>query len=205
MSIVVHGLAVMVWLVSWPDDELSTSDGVVNIELIQIVSKMAPKTVVETDAVSHDDISQRSEMMNSQAVETGSAPVQMSVKLAPKTSIETDKQVVASSKKEESPGLDVSNQDRVVGQAKAQKRWERVRAKLEEKKWYPASARRRGIQGNVELGFSLNKEGYTRYTTVLTGSGYAMLDQAALETVKRAEPFPANGGEYRFKLRFSRL
>jgi len=205
VSIVVHGLVVMVWLVSWPDDELSTSDGVVNIELIQIVSKIAPKTVVETGAVAHDDISHLSEMTSSQAVKTESAPVRMPVKLAPETHIEIDKQVVARPEKEESSDLDVSNQERVVEQAKARKRWERVRAKLEEKKWYPASARRRGIQGNVELGFSLNKKGYTRYTTVLTGSGYAMLDQAALETVKRAEPFPANGGEYRFKLRFSRL
>jgi len=72
-------------------------------------------------------------------------------------------------------------------------------------KYYPASARRRGIEGHVEVGFTLTRDGAADQVSVLHGSGYAMLDHAALETVHRAQPFPVENGKYRFSLRFKRL
>ena len=80
-----------------------------------------------------------------------------------------------------------------------------VRNHLESFKYYPASARRRGIEGHVEVGFSLSKQGSADQISVLHGSGYAVLDHAAMETVHRAQPFPAEAGEYRFCLRFKQL
>ncbi|TLS68739.1 energy transducer TonB [Mariprofundus erugo] len=81
----------------------------------------------------------------------------------------------------------------------------RIRQHLESFKYYPASARRRGIEGQVDVGFTLSRNGTAEHITVLQGSGYAMLDQAALQTVLRAQPFPADDGTYRFRLRFQRL
>jgi len=80
-----------------------------------------------------------------------------------------------------------------------------IRKHLESFKYYPASARRRGIEGHVEVGFTLTHDGAADQVAVLHGSGYAVLDHAALETVYRAQPFPVEGGKYRFSLRFKRL
>jgi len=80
-----------------------------------------------------------------------------------------------------------------------------IRKHLEAFKYYPASARRRGIEGRVEVGFTLTQDGAANQVSVLHGSGYAVLDHAALETVYRAQPFPVEDGKYRFSLRFKRL
>ncbi len=80
-----------------------------------------------------------------------------------------------------------------------------IRNHLESFKYYPASARRRGIEGHVEVAFRLTRHGAADEVAVLHGSGYAVLDHAALETVYRAQPFPVENGKYRFSLRFKRL
>jgi len=80
-----------------------------------------------------------------------------------------------------------------------------VRSHLESFKYYPASARRRGIAGYVDVGFMLTKNGSADQVSVVHGSGYAVLDHAALKTVHRAQPFPVEGGAYRFRLRFKQL
>lgn len=79
-----------------------------------------------------------------------------------------------------------------------------VRSQLERFKHYPASAKRRGIEGAVDVSFRLNAQGRAENIQLVTGSGYAILDDAALDTVKRAEPFPVTRGSYHFRLRFTR-
>lgn len=79
-----------------------------------------------------------------------------------------------------------------------------VRQRLEQFKHYPISARRRGIEGAVDVSFRLNEQGRAEDMQLVSGSGYDILDEAALDTVHRAEPFPAHGGFYRFRLRFRR-
>jgi len=81
----------------------------------------------------------------------------------------------------------------------------RIRHHLERYKFYPVSARRRGIEGAVQVGFQLDGKGYAEDVSVLASSGYSLLDRAARETVKRAEPFPATGGDFRFTLQFTKL
>ncbi|MFQ5581025.1 MAG: energy transducer TonB [Mariprofundaceae bacterium] len=82
---------------------------------------------------------------------------------------------------------------------------ERVRQHLEAHKFYPASARRRGIAGEVEVGFMLDQLGMAAEIMVLASSGYDLLDWAAKETVKRAQPFPAAERSFHFRLRFRKL
>jgi len=80
-----------------------------------------------------------------------------------------------------------------------------VRKHLESFKYYPASARRRGIEGDVDVSFKLVYGGAAEQVKVLKGSGYAVLDHAALSTVTRAQPFPVGNGLFRFHLHFRRL
>ncbi|MDX8402806.1 MAG: energy transducer TonB [Mariprofundaceae bacterium] len=181
-------------------------DGFVTIELIQVMPETTVETKVKTVSVSDTSRSKHVEAAPRKIIKTESKPARKVVATASASNTEIEKQMVAKPEKKMSPPLQALSQDTLaIEQAHSRKKWERVRARLEESKWYPASARRRGIEGDVELGFALNRDGYARDAKILAGSGYAMLDQAALETVKRAEPFPADGGEYRFKLRFRRL
>jgi len=80
-----------------------------------------------------------------------------------------------------------------------------VRKHLESFKYYPVSARRRGIEGDVDVSFMLVQGGAAEHVKVLKGSGYTVLDHAALSTVARAQPFPVGNGQFRFHLRFRRL
>jgi len=79
-----------------------------------------------------------------------------------------------------------------------------VRKRLEQYKYYPMSARRRGIEGAVDVSFRLNADGRAEQMQLVSGSGYSILDDAALRTVRRAEPFPVHKGFYRFRLLFTR-
>ncbi len=62
----------------------------------------------------------------------------------------------------------------------------RIRSLLE----YPASLRRRGIQGQVILKFEITHQGYIEKIEISKSSGYLELDRLAKESVQKAEPFP---------------
>ena len=77
-----------------------------------------------------------------------------------------------------------------------------VRRHLERFKFYPESARRRGIGGDVDIGFRLTDGGHVAQVKIDASSGYALLDRAAKAIVARAVPFPVDRGRYRVRLRF---
>jgi protein TonB len=54
---------------------------------------------------------------------------------------------------------------------------------------YPSQARRAGIQGTVELLFTIEYDGQVNSMSVYKSSGQDVLDQAALETLSRSAPF----------------
>jgi protein TonB len=54
---------------------------------------------------------------------------------------------------------------------------------------YPSQARRTGIQGTVELLFTIEYDGQVNSMSVYKSSGQAVLDQAALEALSRSAPF----------------
>jgi protein TonB len=58
-------------------------------------------------------------------------------------------------------------------------------------KRYPESARSRGIQGVVEVEFTINREGRVVASRVTQSSGSSTLDAEALATLRRANPLPA--------------
>jgi protein TonB len=68
----------------------------------------------------------------------------------------------------------------------------RFRQRVQEALIYPLAARRQGAQGTVELDVLLEASGRVRDVRVVRSSTNALLDEAALETIRRlgAVPFP---------------
>ncbi len=67
---------------------------------------------------------------------------------------------------------------------------ELVRQRIERAKQYPLQARKRQEQGHVVLHFSISPRGELRDVHVVRSSRNQELDNAALDAVKRAAPYP---------------
>jgi protein TonB len=74
----------------------------------------------------------------------------------------------------------------------AETTWEALLlAHLEKYRRYPASARARREEGVAHVHFRMNRAGAVLSAEILRSSGSAMLDRAALDTIRRAQPLPA--------------
>lgn len=70
-------------------------------------------------------------------------------------------------------------------------RWEgRVLARLEQYRHYPSEAKRARQQGTVLVRFRMERSGHVLSSSIERSSGNAMLDQAAMETLRSADPLP---------------
>jgi protein TonB len=56
---------------------------------------------------------------------------------------------------------------------------------------YPKAARAQGLQGKVDTQFSISRDGTLLEVWVSSGSGQVILDNEAIETIRRARPLPA--------------
>lgn len=65
-----------------------------------------------------------------------------------------------------------------------------IRNSIEKAKIYPILARKRGIEGTVYISFRVNSEGKPNDIKILNSSGSHILDNATLDIVKKAAPFP---------------
>jgi len=65
-----------------------------------------------------------------------------------------------------------------------------IRRRIGDKLVYPPHARRAGMQGITELGFTIHEDGSVSGVTVRASSGHAILDEAAVTAVFAAAPFP---------------
>lgn len=65
-----------------------------------------------------------------------------------------------------------------------------VRLKIETKKRYPEEARHKGLEGRVVIGFIIISDGTVKDTKVVKGSYYPILNDAAIQAVRDASPFP---------------
>lgn len=63
-------------------------------------------------------------------------------------------------------------------------------------KQYPMLAQRRGIEGNGSVRVRIDRSGRVLDRAVVETTGEQVLDQAALDMVRRANPFPAVPSEY---------
>lgn len=79
----------------------------------------------------------------------------------------------------------------------AQARYEQLLfAWMDRHKQYPLLAQRRGLQGGGSLRVRIDRSGRVLERTLDQSTGVALLDQAALDMVRRASPFPKVPGEY---------
>lgn len=56
---------------------------------------------------------------------------------------------------------------------------------------YPVAARREGLQGVVLVVFAMQRDGNVLDVWIETSSGQTVLDSAAVDTIRRAQPLPA--------------
>lgn len=66
-----------------------------------------------------------------------------------------------------------------------------VKQRIEEARRYPLWAKKKGIQGITRISFTVMPDGTCRDIKIAGSSGSEILDHEALETLERAEPFPA--------------
>ncbi|MBI2091790.1 MAG: energy transducer TonB [Deltaproteobacteria bacterium] len=78
-----------------------------------------------------------------------------------------------------------------------------IRLKIEHAKYYPAIAKRQNLEGRPEVAFKLNEDGSIALIKITQSSGIQMLDDAAMETIKKASPFPYYEGEIKLTVRYS--
>jgi TonB family protein len=73
----------------------------------------------------------------------------------------------------------------------ARARYEQLLAAwIERHKYYPQLARRRGVEGTTLLSITLRRDGTVESTAVRQTSKHPLLDEASLEIVRAADPFP---------------
>jgi protein TonB len=65
-----------------------------------------------------------------------------------------------------------------------------IMRRLEEKKVYPLAMRKRGIEGDMTVQFTIRPDGSLAQVQPAGSKSHPFLVQAALETVKSASPFP---------------
>jgi TonB family protein len=65
-----------------------------------------------------------------------------------------------------------------------------VRQRIANAKYYPRIARRRGMEGQPIIAFTLDKEGRLVKAALSQTSGYQLLDDAALDAVQQGAPYP---------------
>ncbi len=73
----------------------------------------------------------------------------------------------------------------------------KVVAKLRRAKRYPKKAQRKKLTGTARVAFTISRSGSVSGIRISRSSGHAILDQAALEMVKRASPMPKFPGDIR--------
>lgn len=74
--------------------------------------------------------------------------------------------------------------------------------RIERAKRYPPQARRWGMEGTAEVQFRIAGDGSVEAVTVVKSSGFALLDRASVETIKRAAPLPAVMGTIRVPISY---
>ncbi len=77
-----------------------------------------------------------------------------------------------------------------------------ILTRLQRARVYPPAARHQQLTGRPMVEFRIQPNGTIAYVTVLRSSGVAVLDQAALQTVQRAAPFPYYPESIRVPIQF---
>lgn len=66
----------------------------------------------------------------------------------------------------------------------------KIRKKIAREQVYPLEAQEGKIEGDVKVSFKIKEDGDLSFIKILQSSGSPLLDQAALQTIKKAAPLP---------------
>lgn len=77
-----------------------------------------------------------------------------------------------------------------------------IRSRIERVKRYPVFARKSGVEGRALVRFQINRSGEPDGILLKTSSGSGILDQEAVETIRRAAPYPAYEDPLEIWIRF---
>ena len=66
-----------------------------------------------------------------------------------------------------------------------------VKQRIQEARQYPKWAKEHNIQGCIELEFIIQRSGIVKEISIIGPSGSVVLDKEAVDTIKRAGPFPS--------------
>ena len=94
--------------------------------------------------------------------------------------------------KSSAPGSNISGDEltKILGEYTR-----KVRDKIAQVKRFPRLARDRGYEGQPVVAFTLKKDGSLLDYSLAVTSGHSILDKSALETVKKAVPYPGIPGK----------
>ena len=92
------------------------------------------------------------------------------------------------------PGSSRTGDDQILAQ---------IRALIEAAKRYPLMAQRRGLEGTASVSFQIQADGSIQTLKIIRSSGSDILDEAALQTIKQAAPFPAYPDPIQIGIRFA--
>jgi protein TonB len=87
-------------------------------------------------------------------------------------------------------GAGAAAERKALAAAYTRRNFDHIQRRIQEKLVYPPQARRTGAQGRAEAVFTVYPDGGVGGLEILTGSGQAILDQALLDAIRAAAPFP---------------
>lgn len=90
-----------------------------------------------------------------------------------------------------------------IGDPKGNPILSKIRDKIEDARYYPPEARRQKLEGKSAVSFEIAEDGSIKTVSITSSSGNELLDNAALETIKRAAPFPYYEGPINLALKFN--
>lgn len=90
------------------------------------------------------------------------------------------------------PFVELSTKDSVINPAQEVilRYQDMVKQRIEKVKRYPSWAKRQGIEGTVYLSFTILSNGTSQDIKIVRPSGFKILDDEAVTTIQRANPFP---------------
>jgi TonB family protein len=124
------------------------------------------------------------------------------VSMLPAIKASGEKSVIKETEEKKSAGQEpgLNGQAEKHGDADAEKEMltylDMIKQKIQQARKYPADARQKGIEGKVEIVFTVLKQGGLKNVEIIRTSGNESLDEEAVATVKRASPFPAMPADF---------
>jgi TonB family protein len=90
---------------------------------------------------------------------------------------------------------EVSADPLITGGSEGEMTWKpvligRIKTAIQDAVSYPHMARKRGLEGTVLAGFSIDKVGLPRDIKVLKSSGHGILDREVERVIQKASPYP---------------